>query len=406
MKLLLLTSEFSPANGGIGTYAREIATAAWELAADVTVIAPDYGKDNDDSVYPFQVSRFRGGLHSMRDLPAKIRLTHSLTAKHHYDVVHAADWPFFIPVAMARRQINGRILMTVHGTEINETQTPLKRLAIRGAGVFGPRMEVAANSRFTRNLFCERFPIEPENITSIPLGVSDFWFDGPPAHMSSRWKYGLEPDRIVMVTVARITRRKGHHLTLAALEMLPEEIRQSVSWLVVGPPGERDYYEEFRDMVERSPCDVRLLGAFPDENIRELYSNADVFCLTGVPDASGRVEGFGLVYLEAAACGLPSVATAIGGVADAIITERTGVLVDPNVASVSSAIARIVTNDDLRKRMANDAHSHARTMSWRRCASRTYGLPHTASPLPAEDLLNSAIPLRVAPQTALLRTSG
>jgi len=405
MKLLLLTSEFSPANGGIGTYAREIATAAWELSADVTVAAPDYGKDNDDSIFPFRVTRFRGGLHSMRDLPAKIRLAHSLTAKDHYDVVHAADWPFFIPVAMARRQINGRILMTVHGTEINETQTPLKRLAIRGTGVFGPRMEVAANSRFTRNLFCERFPIEPNNITSIPLGVSDFWFEGPTARKKSRWKYGLEQDRVVMMTVARITRRKGHHLTLAALEKLPEDIRRSVTWLVVGPPGERDYYDDFRDMVEQSPCDVRLLGALPDADIRNLYSNADFFSLTGVPDSSGRVEGFGLVYLEAAACGLPSVATAIGGVADAIIADKTGVLVEPDVASVTDSLARMITNKDLRETMAKQALDHARTMSWRQCASRTYGIPHVARALYAEDSIRDVATFKVVPEAALLRTT-
>lgn len=407
MKLLLLTSEFSPANGGIGTYAREIATAAWELGADVTVAAPDYGKDNDDSIFPFSVSRFRGGLHSMRGLPAKIRLTHNLTSRRHYDIVHAADWPFFIPVSLARRQINGRMLMTVHGTEINETQTPLKRLAIRGTGVFDSRVEIAANSRFTRNLFCERFPIEPANITPIPLGVSDFWFDGPAARKQSLWKYGLEPDRIVMVTVARITRRKGHHLTLAALDSLPEDIRRSITWLVVGPPGEQDNYQDFRAMVEQSACDVRLLGALPDEDIRDIYANADFFSLTGVPDDSGRVEGFGLVYLEAAACGLPCVATAIGGVADAVMAGKTGLLVEPNAADVADAIARIVTERDLRRTMADHAHANARAMSWRRCASSTYGLPDTDLPTHrGRPVNNSPPPPKIPHRETVLRSTA
>ena len=133
MNILLLTSEFAPANGGIGTYAREIASAATDLGAEVTVIAPDYAQDNTrvDRSLPFEVRRFRGGLHSMRDLPSKILLARSLVRAERYDVVHAADWPFFIPVALSRRLTQARILMTVHGTEINETQTPLKRLAIR-----------------------------------------------------------------------------------------------------------------------------------------------------------------------------------------------------------------------------------------------------------------------------------
>lgn len=386
MKILLLTSEFAPANGGIGTYARGIATAAWELGAEVTVVAPDYGGSTDENDFPFRVSRFRGGLHSMRDLPAKIRLVHSETAKAYYDVVHAADWPFFIPVAMSRHQINGRMMMTVHGTEINETQTPLKRLAIRGAGVFGPRVEVVANSGFTRDLFCDRFPISQAHISAVPLGVSDFWFGPRRQRSRARWQYGIESNRFAMVTVARITRRKGHHLTLAALERLPEPVRKSITWLVVGPPGESDYVQEFREMVEQSPCDVRLLGALQDEEIRDLYSGADFFCLTGVPDESGRVEGFGLVYLEAAACGLPSVASAIGGVADAVMCGTTGLLTEATANAVANAISQMVIDADLRINLANAAKLHAHEMSWRRCAGETYGLPYSSlsHPLPGD----------------------
>lgn len=377
MKILLLTSEFTPANGGIGTYAREIAAAAWELGADVTVVAPDYGEPTDDSDLPFKVSRFHGGLHSMRDLPAKVRLVHAETAKSYYDIVHAADWPFFIPVAMSRHQINGRMMMTVHGTEINETQTPLKRLAIRGTGVFGPRAEIVANSGFTRDLFCDRFPVSRAQINAVSLGVSDFWFGPRKRRSRARWLYGIESSRIAMVTVARITRRKGHHLTLAALERLPDHIRNSVTWLVVGPPGESDYVQEFRDMVDQSPCDIRLLGSLHDEEIRDLYSGADFFCLTGTPDSSGRVEGFGLVYLEAAACGLPSVASAIGGVPDAVMNGTTGLLTEAEPSAVAGAISRMVLDSGLRIDLANAAKMHAHEMSWRRCAGETYGLPYT-----------------------------
>jgi len=379
VKILLLTSEFRPANGGIGTYARGIAAAAGELGADVTVVAPDYGGTVDDSGLPFKVSRFRGGLHSMRDLPAKIRLVHGETNKAYYDIVHAADWPFFIPVAMSRSHINGRMMMTVHGTEINETQTPLKRLAIRGAGVFGPRVEVVANSGFTRDLFCDRFPVSQAQISAVPLGVADFWFGPRKQRSRARWQYGIESNRIAMVTVARITRRKGHHLTLAALERLPEHIRQSITWLVVGPSGEADYVQGFRDQALRSPCDVRLLGALQDEEIRDLYSGADFFCLTGVPDSSGRVEGFGLVYLEAAACGLPSVASAVGGVPDAVRHGTTGLLTQAEPDDVAGAITRMVTDSRLRIDLANAAKLHAHEMSWRRCAGETYGLPYSSA---------------------------
>src|ERR1700761_9179396 len=99
VSILLLTSEFAPVTGGIGTYAREIASAASALRADVTVVAPDYVRDTAalDCSLPFEVRRFRGGLHSMKDLLSKILLARSVVGAERYDVVHAADWPFFIP---------------------------------------------------------------------------------------------------------------------------------------------------------------------------------------------------------------------------------------------------------------------------------------------------------------------
>jgi phosphatidylinositol alpha-1,6-mannosyltransferase len=381
VNILLLTSEFAPAMGGIGTYAGEIASAATRLGARVTVVAPDYARPGaaDDSSLPFEVVRFRGGLHSMRNLPSKIMLARNRVRRGRFDVVHAADWPFFIPVALSRWHTQARMLMTVHGTEINETQTPLKRLAIRGAGVFGPRTQVVANSRYTENLFRERFAVEPRRVSAVHLGVSDFWFGERRNRAVLREAFQLAPDRLVIVTVARITRRKGHHLTLAALSNLPDDMRRRVTWLVVGPDGEAEYVETFRRLAEAADCDIRMLGPQPNEQIRDIYGAADFFCLTGQPDASGRVEGFGLVYLEAAAGGLPCIATAIGGVPDAVLANETGLLVPADVDSIARAIADLAADRDLRAVLAAGASAHARALSWERCAAATYGLSCTGN---------------------------
>src|SRR6202012_1082670 len=177
IKILLLASEFGPVNGAIATYARETALAATRLGAKVTVIAPDYGIDIHAEArrMPYAIRRFRGGLHSRRDMPGKIALVRRLLNVEDYDIVHAADWPFFIPLALARRLTDARLIVTVHGTEINETQRPEKRLAIRLAGVFGPRVEITANSAYTHDLFRARFKIPAERVRTVHLGVSNFW---------------------------------------------------------------------------------------------------------------------------------------------------------------------------------------------------------------------------------------
>jgi glycosyltransferase involved in cell wall biosynthesis len=379
LKILLLTSEFSPAMGGIGTYAREIAAAATTLGAEITVVAPNYERDHtfNDRASPFRIRRFCGGLHSRRDLPAKIRLARDQIPADSYDVVHAADWPFFIPAALSRRRTPARFIVTVHGTEINETQTRLKRLAIKATNVFGKRTEVVANSRYTRDLFQQRFSIDPKRIRAIPLGVSSFWFGPRAARDAVRQAHGLADDKIVMVSVARLTRRKGHHMTIAALARLPSDVRKRLVWLIVGPPGEADHVDELHRLAANADCDIHMLGPLPDHDIRDLYGASDFFCLTGVPDTSGRVEGFGLVYLEAAAVGLPSVATAIGGVPDAVVADKTGTLVEPSVEAIAHAVERMVTERDLRARMAEHALTHAHRLSWERCAAETYGLPYS-----------------------------
>jgi phosphatidyl-myo-inositol dimannoside synthase len=379
VNILQLTSEFAPATGGIGTYAREIAAAARALGADVTVVAPDYGQDTTtlDRSLPFEVRRFRSGLHSMRDLPSKIRLARRLVGAERYDVVHAVDWPFFIPLALSRRLAPARMLLTVHGTEINETQTPLKRLAIRATGVFGPRTEITANSHYTRELFRRRFAVDENRIHAIWLGVSDFWFGPRQGRAATRLAHGIAADRIVIVTVARITRRKGHSATLAALAAIPKELRRRLTWLVIGPDGEGEYVRQLRGLVASADCDVRFLGAMPDRDIRDIYGAADFFCLTGVPESSGRVEGFGLVYLEAAACGLPRVATAIGGVPEAVLGDETGLLVPPSVDAIARAITELAEDADTRSVLAAGASAHARALSWERCAAETYGLPRS-----------------------------
>jgi glycosyltransferase involved in cell wall biosynthesis len=101
------------------------------------------------------------------------------------------------------------------------------------------------------------------------------------------------------------------------------------------------------------------------------------------------VEGFGLVYLEAGAAGLPSVATAVGGVPDAVLADESGILVSPSVESISRAIAELATERRLCAVLAAGASAHARSLSWERCAATTYGLAHAGKPAAAGHSIGS-----------------
>jgi hypothetical protein len=263
-----------------------------------------------------------------------------------------------------------RHLTTVHGTEIN--QTPLKRLAIRTVGVFGSRTEIAANSRYTREYSASGLPSTRD--VSMRYGLA-CRISGSVNGTDARNAGGIWN----RAGSNRHGDNRADHTPQrtfgdACGSTIPKALRQQITWLVIGADGEDDFVQQLKRLVATVECDVRFLGSMPDEAIRDIYGAADFFCLTGVPDCSGRVDGFGLVYLEAAAGGLPSVATAIGGVPDAVLADETGLLVPPSIEDIARAITKLAEDTDTRSVLAAGASAHARALSWERCAAETYRL--------------------------------
>ncbi|MGY4234693.1 phosphatidylinositol alpha-1,6-mannosyltransferase [Bradyrhizobium sp. USDA 4449] len=374
VRILILTSEYLPLMGGIGTYAREMAAAATELGAEVTVLAPDYGGNFDDRASPFKVIRFAGGRHRARELPSKIRLVRKLLAERQYDIVHAADWPFFIPLRLAPRRPGEQRLIMLHGTEINELAGSYKRLLVRWLGLFDGWAKIVTNSEFTRRLLFEQFGVRAkDNVDAEPLGASAFWRQAARPAEATRAELGISADRLVLLTVGRLTERKGQLTVVAALRRLPPDVARQCCYLVVGP----DYDAEFTQRLRKAGAglDLRIIGEAPDELVRDLYAASDLFCLVGAPDRSGRVEGFGLVLLEAGAQGLPALASATGGVPEVVRDGISGVLVPPcDAASTGAAIMALAQKPEWRRQLGVGAHILASELTWRRCASSTYGL--------------------------------
>jgi glycosyltransferase involved in cell wall biosynthesis len=109
---------------------------------------------------------------------------------------------------------------------------------------------------------------------------------------------------------------------------------------------------------------VHLLGTIPEDELLSWYQHADVFALPSL-NVGGQFEGFGLVFLEAGACGLPVVGTSGSGVAEAIHDGETGFLVPQNDAdALADAITRLLTDDALRAQMGAAGRQHAQTMDW------------------------------------------
>ena len=371
-ELLLLTSEFPPFHGGIATYAHELATACAQAGHAVTVAAPDYDADQSgpDAKQPYQVVRFPGGAASFRRLPARIALLRRLTATKDYDIIHAVDWSFFIPVRMIG---TGRKLLTLHGTEIRHMQAPKRRVLLDILRFWRPGWaEWIANSAYTRDQFLAHLPGTANDVRAVPLGVAQSWIDERPEPGQARADFGVE-DKLVVLSLGRVVERKGHAVLADALALLPPTLTDKLEWWIVGPMEEEDTAALVRQKAAQLPLTTLMLGGRPGAEVRRRIAAADLMCLPGYVDASGKVEGFGLVFLEAAAYGVPAVATLSGGIPEAVVDGETGLLVpERDVEALARALATMLGDDTLRRQMATAAERRAATMTWPAIAKQTY----------------------------------
>lgn len=376
-RLLILTSEFPPFKGGIGTYARELAQAAQDAGHDVTVVAPDFHQDctDYDQQCSFEVIRYPDGAPNMRGLPKRIAMTFKVAAAGRYDIVHAADWPFFIPLRLLSQRRAPRRVLTLHGSEIRYMQAPKRRLVLDLMRFWTPGWASwISNSRYTHDLALAAFPLTEVDAKPVPLGVSEAWTRARIDRRQARSALGIADDALVILSLGRVVARKGHLVLAEALSMLPSSISRRLEWWIAGPQLDERYAAELRSRAGSLEVRTILLGALPEEEVKLRMAAADLFCLPGYREGDA-VEGFGLVFLEAAAFGVPSVATTSGGIPDAIDDSVTGLLVpERDAPALAEALHAMLSDDALRGRMSDAALARAERSTWAHVMRDTYGL--------------------------------
>jgi phosphatidylinositol alpha-1,6-mannosyltransferase len=178
-------------------------------------------------------------------------------------------------------------------------------------------------SRYTRQSLLGWTKLAPERVRVLPDTVRDIFTPGtPPQDLRGRLGLGAGP---VLLTVGRLAtseRYKGHEQIFAALPALRARFPGLVH-VVVGDGDDRQRLEARAVELTGDPQAVRFLGFVPDADLPDLYRLADLYVM---PSSQ---EGFGIVYLEAAACGLRVLGGLGGGSGDAIPGEAIGLRVDP-----------------------------------------------------------------------------
>lgn len=221
-----------------------------------------------------------------------------------------------------------------HGVEAWDIQRPALQTALHHAD------RILAVSGYTRDRLLKEQNLDPSKISILPntFNSSRFKIADKPAHLLER--YGLKPEQSIILTVNRLALSESYKGYNKVLEALPQirQIIPNVRYIIVGKGDARPQIEQLIHQHQLQDC-VTLAGFIPDSELCDYYNLCDVFAMPS------RLEGFGIVYLEALACGKPALGGNQDGASDALCQGDLGALVAPDdVDAIAKTIIQICTH--------------------------------------------------------------
>jgi phosphatidyl-myo-inositol dimannoside synthase len=348
---LLVTNDFPPKTGGIQSYLFEL----WRRLPpqETSVLTTPYpGDDRFDALLPFRVERTRARV--LFPTRALARRVDELAREIDADVVFLDP---MLPLGrLGPRLGSAPYVVVVHGSEVTVPgRLPggrgLARHVLRGAaGV------VAAGSYAAREVAHAAGMPVPGIV--LPPGVDTERFRPltDTERAEARVRFDLDPELPVVLGVSRLVPRKGFDVLLDAAAQLAQPVQ-----VVIGGAGRDRSRLETRARRLGLAARVRFLGRVPDDDLPGLYASADVFAMPCRERWNGlEAEGFGIVFLEAAACGVPGVAGRSGGSHEAVVDGETGYVVAPrDVGALRDALRRVLENEALRARLGAAARDRS-----------------------------------------------
>ncbi|HST67687.1 MAG TPA: glycosyltransferase [Mycobacteriales bacterium] len=411
MKIAMVSEHASPLAevggvdaGGQNVHVESLARALARAGHDVTVYTrrdgpelPDRIRTADGTVVEHLSAGPAAPLPKDDLLPLLGEISSALAARlaaDRPDVVHAHFWMSGLAALAATRELDIPVVQTFHALGVTKRRfqgrqdtSPPARIRMERALARDVDRVVATSTDEVGELL--RIGAVRDRITVVPCGVDvdQFRPDGPAAEKG---------DRPRLLCIGRLVPRKGFDTVIRALAAVPE-----AELVIAGGPVAEKLDDDpeaarLRRLAERfGVADrVRLVGAIPRPDMPALLRSADVVVCTP------WYEPFGIVPLEAMACGVPVVASAVGGFLDTVVDGATGTLVPPRRPDkLAAAIRKLLAEPFWREAYGTAGVDRARSRySWDRIAAGTLavyedllgaGAPVTEDEL-AEDEMNAA----------------
>jgi phosphatidylinositol alpha-1,6-mannosyltransferase len=354
---LLVTNDFPPKIGGIQSYLYEL----WRrLPPDETTVltTPQAGYEAWDAAQAFRVERTPEQV--LFPTPSLVRRIAALAREVRADVV-------FLDPALPLGLVGPRLgttpwIVVLHGAEVTVPgRLPGSRQAL--AHVLNRATGVVAAGEYPAR---EAVHAARRNLAGvvIPPGVDVDRFTpvrDAGETRTARAYFGLDPDLPTVVGVSRLVPRKGFDVLLDAVALLELDVQ-----VVIAGTGRDQQRLEARAERLGLGRRARFLGRVSEEDLPTVYRTADVFSMVCRERWGGlEAEGFGIVFLEAAACGVPAVAGRSGGSHEAVVDGETGFVVDPgDVTRLAQTLERVLVDRVLRLRLGTAARAFAVSSSY------------------------------------------
>ena len=352
MKHLLVTNDFPPKIGGIQSL-------LWEwwrrLPSDsfAVLTSPYPGADEWDAQQPFHIERIREKVLLPR--PKMVRQINEMAARVGAERVVLDP---AVPLGIVGPYLDLPYDVVLHGAEVTVPgRLPVSR-AVLGRVLRNATHVIAAGGYPAHE--AERAAKRELPMTIVPPGVDTTRFvplsDEQRDHARERFAVGTDVDMVL--GLSRLVPRKGFDVLIRAVASLAPA-NPKLTLVIAGKGRDRKRLEKLADNLN---APVKFLGRVPDADLPELFGSADVMSMMCRNRWMGlEQEGFGIVFLEAASCGVPQVAGESGGAAEAVEDGVTGkVIANPkDVQAIAVAINELLTDEALRVRMGDAARARA-----------------------------------------------
>jgi len=372
-RYLVVTELFLPTKGGTAVWFAEVFKRLGGKGIHIVTAKVD-GDGPVDASHPNSIHRInlrRVWWLRPESLGMYLRLflkTFALAMQQRFEAIHAIrSLPEGLVCWAVARLTRHPVVVYNHGEELttwgNGAKYKAMRFTIRHADC------VVANSEYTRDELI-KMGIDPTKITLIYPGVDTDRFRPNLPCDDLRDRIGLKDGQHLILSVGRLSRRKGFDRVIQALPLL-EKAGLDVHFALIGI-GDDDHHLEGIVKELEVESRVHMLGHVPEDDLPRWFNACDLFVMPN-REIDGDNEGFGMVYIEAAACGKTAIAGRAGGTGSAVLDGETGLRVDgEDVDAVAEGIRGLLADESLREQLARRAYDRAvQEFSWESVARKT-----------------------------------